>query len=196
MIVGDWQVDCREGMCSDPRLPRLPGVPFRMRRRSQPHTVFVIDNRHAGEQFTQGNCHVVLVTIWTTLDLLAGEHLVLEEAQKPAAVVDRDCGELRTQSAVCAVLSIGRTKLSALIRVLPPEDFGAARLTSGPNAAKKRRVWHADALEAWFDAAVNARANPKGQVSTSSERRTPAPAIRRPRDTDGASSLRDLVRGG
>jgi len=81
-----------------PCLPRLPGVPLRMRRRSQPPTVFVIDNRHAGERFTQGNCYVELVSVWTALDLLAGDHPVLQEAQTPRAAVDRDNGELRTQA--------------------------------------------------------------------------------------------------
>ncbi len=195
MLHGDWMVECREGTCFDPRLPWLREVPFRMRRLCQPTRVFVIDNRREGERFTQGNSDVELISIWTALDLLAGappdEPAPCQAGPAEGPLV----GELRSQNAVADSLGIGRTRLSALIKALPPERYGAATLISSPTAAKKRCVWHEDALDDWLDAAVEACAAAKDTPAEPTGRKTrTAPRRSSPR-ASAASSFKALVRG-
>lgn len=193
MSPSDWLVEYRPGTCHHPRLGHLPGLPFRMRRRSQPGRAYVIDDRNAGEQFTQGDTEVELVTLWTALDLLAGTAAKDEEGPKAGSASIDDDGVLRSQAAVCDELCIGRTRLNALIRVLPPEEYGAARLISKPDATKKRRVWHEEVLEDWLEAAVEAEATTV-EAPHQAEPQRSTRRQRRVRGQPKAASFKELVR--
>jgi len=190
----DWLLDYPEGTIPLPRAGLPYRLPPQMRRRSEPRRVYAIDDRNAGQRYIQGNTELVVISAWTALDLLAGAPAREGKGWRPGAAIAEADGELRSQAAVCDVLGIGRTRLNALIKALPPEEYGAARLISKPDAAKKRRVWHEDVLEPWLDAAVAAEAKAgirRGQDDAQ-------PTVRRRRRTSAPTaggSFKDLVRG-